>query len=337
MAAGSPEADPAFDDTKWQAIDHRGSATITAKPDGQPTLNMDPYGFHDGDVWYRGHYAGGADAKQLALFYGGGGAGLVQVWLDGKFVGQNEIASGLPRPITTALANFTLPASAQASGDHELSVMVRNDGHNWDLDGDDFHKEARGLISASLERPGGRGFAIPISWKIQGKLGGEDLPDPVRGPANNGGQYGERMGWHLPGFDDAGWRSSPVPAASTQAGTTWYRTSVTLAVPKGEDTTIALAFGDTSTPRSVAKYRALIFVNGWNMGQFIAHIGPQRIFPIPEGILNHHGPNSIALAVTSDGAPGDALEQVKLVSLRTVKGGVSVKLVPAPSTPSQLK
>jgi hypothetical protein len=298
---------------------------------------MDPYGFHDGDVWYRGHFQGGADAKQLALFYGGGGAGLTQVWLDGKFIGQNEIASGLPRPITTALATLTLPASAQASGDHVLSVMVRNDGHNWDLDGDDFHKEARGLISASLEQPGGRGFAIPISWRIQGKQGDESLSDTARGPANNGGQYGERMGWHLPAFDDAKWQPATVPAASAQAGTTWYRTNVTLAVPKGEDTTIALAFGDTTTPRSIAKYRALIFVNGWNMGQFIAHIGPQRIFPIPEGILNHHGPNSIALAVTSDGAPGDALEQVKLVSLRTVRGGVPVKMVAAPATLSDLK
>ncbi|MDO6412868.1 beta-galactosidase [Sphingomonas sp. BIUV-7] len=336
MAAGSPEADPAFDDRKWQAIDKRGSATITAKPDGQPTLVMDPYGFHDGDVWYRGHFQGGADAKQLALFYGGGGAGLVQVWLDGKFVGQNEIASGLPRPITTALAKFDVSA-AQAPGDHVLSVMVRNDGHNWDLDADDFHKEARGLISASLDRPGGRSFAIPIAWKIQGKKGGEDLPDPARGPANSGGQYGERIGWHLPGFDDARWQSATVPAATAQAGTTWYRTNVTLSVPKSQDATIALAFGDTTTPRSIAQYRALIFVNGWNMGQFIAHIGPQRVFPIPEGILNHHGPNSIALAVTSDGAPGDALEQVRLVTMRNVKGGIPVRMVAAPTTPAQLK
>ncbi|PZU07565.1 beta-galactosidase [Sphingomonas sp.] len=337
MAAGSPETDPAFDDSRWQPIDRRSAATITAKPDGQPTMTMDPYGFHDGDVWYRGRFRGGADAKQIALYYGAGGAGLVQVWLDGKFVGQDELPSGLPRPITTGLARLALPAEAQAPGEHVLSVMVRNGGHNWDLDSDEFHKEARGLVSASLEQPGGRSFAIPIAWKIQGKQGGEDLPDPARGPANNGGQYGERMGWHLPGFDDRGWKPAIVPAASAQAGTTWYRTNVTLAVPKGQDATIGLAFGDTGTPRSIAKYRALIFVNGWNMGQFVAHIGPQRIFPIPEGIINHHGPNSIALAVTSDGAPGDALEAVKLVALRNVKGGVPVRMVAAPTTPAELK
>jgi hypothetical protein len=81
----------------------------------------------------------------------------------------------------------------------------------------------------------------------------------------------------------------------------------------------------------------LIFVNGWNMGQFIAHVGPQRVFPIPEGVLNHRGRNSIALAVTSDGAPGNALEQVKLVTLRNVRGGIPVRMVAAPTTPSELK
>ncbi|WP_380781679.1 beta-galactosidase [Sphingomonas sp. R86520] len=329
-APGSPEAAPGFDDTSWQAIDGRGSGTTTAKPDGQPNLTMDSYGFHDGDVWYRGRFTGTPDAKQIALFYGAGGSGMVQVWVDGQFVGQNELPSGLPRPITTGLARFDLPASAQSGGEHVVSVMVRNNGHNWDLDSDDYHKEARGLVSASIEAPGGRSFGVPIAWKIQGKLGGEDLPDPARGPANNGGQYGERVGWHLPGFDDKAWAAATIPATTATPGTTWYRTRFDLAVPKGQDTTIALAFGDTTTPRSVARYRALLFVNGWNMGQFIAHVGPQRVFPIPEGILNHHGANTVALAVTSDGAPGDAIEQVRLVTMRNVRGGVPVRTVAAP-------
>ena len=97
-----------------------------------------------------------------------------------------------------------------------------------------------------------------------------------------------------------------------------------------------LAFGDTDVPRSKARYRVLLFVNGWNMGQFIAHVGPQRVFPIPEGILNHRGSNTVALAVTTDGAPGDALEAVKLVALRNVAGGVPVRMVPAPAHPAEL-
>jgi beta-galactosidase GanA len=336
MAKGSPEADPAFDDSAWQAIDKRSYASITARPDGQPNMSMDAYGFHDGDVWYRGRFTGTPDARALSLYYGAGGSGLVQAFVDGQFVGEAETPGGLPRPITTGTARFALPANAQ-SGEHVVSVMVRNNGHNWDLDSDDFHKEARGLISASIEAPGGRSFGIPIAWKIQGKQGSEDLPDGARGPANNGGQYGERMGWHLPGFNDKAWAKASVPAAQADAGTNWYRTSFALNVPKGQDATIGLSFGDATTPRSPGRYRVLIFVNGWNMGQFVAHVGPQRTFPVPEGILNHRGKNHIALAVTSDGQPGDALESVRLVTLHTVKGGLPVQMVAAPNAPSDLK
>ncbi|MBC9032408.1 beta-galactosidase [Sphingomonas sp. JC676] len=338
MAAGTPEAEPKFDDSNWQKIDNRAYASITTRPDGQPNLLMDAYGFHEGDVWYRGRFTGGARAERLRIHYGAGGSGIAQVFLDGVLIGQNELPDGLPRPITAGAFSIELPEEARAPGEHVLSAMVRNNGHNWDLDADDFHKEARGLVSASIEPVAGPSFAVPIAWRIQGRAGGEDLADPVRGVANNGGQYGERMGWHLPGFDDRSWKPADVPAIETRAGTTWYRTSFDLAVPKGQDATIGIALGDTSKPRSAsAAYRVLIFVNGWNMGQFIAHVGPQRIFPVPEGILNHRGRNTIALAVTSDGVAGDALEEVKLVTLRDVKGGLPVRMVPAPATPGELK
>jgi beta-galactosidase GanA len=209
--------------------------------------------------------------------------------------------------------------------------MVRNNGHNWDLDADDFHKEARGLVSVSIEPLTGPSFAVPIEWKIQGRAGGEDFADTARGVPNNGGQFGERMGWHLPDFNDSAWHSVTLPAAQMSAGTSWYRTRFDLAVPEAHDATIGIAFGDTSKPRSAASYRALIFVNGWNMGQFIAHAGPQRVFPIPEGVLNHRGPNVIALAVTTDGLPGNALEETRLVVMRQVRGGLPVSRVSAPT------
>ncbi|MGK6319436.1 glycoside hydrolase family 35 protein [Sphingomonas sp. DT-204] len=333
----TPEAAPDFDDGGWQAIDNRPYASITARPDGQPNMLMDAYGFHEGDVWYRGRFAGSSNAERIRLHYGAGGSGLVQVFLDGRFIGQDETPGGLPRPITTGVAELALPEVARAPGEHVLSVMVRNNGHNWDLDADDFHKEARGLISVSIEPRTGPSFAVPIAWRIQGRRGGEVLADPVRGVANNGGLYGERVGWHLPGFDDSAWTTATLPAAETQPGTSWYRTEFTLDVPEGQDATIAIQLGDPARPRSPVDYRTLLFVNGWNMGQFIAHVGPQRTFPVPEGILNHRGRNHIALAVTSDGKPGNALETVRLVTLRNVKGGIPVHMVAAPSRPSELR
>ncbi len=331
MAPGSPEADPGFDDGAWAAIDNRAYASITARPDGQPNMSMDAYGFHDGDVWYRGRFAGTPDAQRLRLYYGAGGSGMVQVFVDGVLAGQDELPGGLPRPITTGAVTVALPDAARTPGEHVVSVMVRNNGHNWDLDADDFHKEARGLISASIERQSGPSFAIPVAWKIQGRQGGEDIVDTVRGVPNNGGQYGERMGWHLPGFDDARWAKATLPATTAPAGTSWYRTRFDLNVPKGQDATIGLQFGDASVPRSPVDYRVLLFVNGWHMGQFIAHVGPQRTFVIPEGVLNHRGRNVVSLAVTSDGKPGNALESVKLVTMRNVRGGVPVRMVDASS------
>ena len=210
--------------------------------------------------------------------------------------------------------------------------MVRNNGHNWDLEADDAHKEPRGLISVSLSRQAGPSHAVPIAWRIQGNKGGESIADPVRGPMNNGGLYGERQGWHLPGFDDSKWSRA---AAEAKAGTQWHRTTFRLDVPKGHDASIGLTIGDPETPRSPVSYRALIFLNGWNMGQFIAHIGPQRRFVLPNGILDPNGENSLAIAVTSDGDKGNRLEPVRLVNLETVRGGVPVRLVASPQWESK--
>jgi beta-galactosidase GanA len=172
---------------------------------------------------------------------------------------------------------------------------------------------------------------VPIDWRIQGNSGGEHIADPARGVFNTGGQYGEREGWRLPGFPDAHWETAAPTDAPPAPGTYWLRTHFTLDLPRGHDVQLGLAFGDVSQPRSSHENRALIFVNGWNMGQFIAHIGPQRVFVLPPGILNPNGANTLALAVTSDGAPDNALESVRLIVMRVARGGVPVEIVSAPS------
>jgi beta-galactosidase GanA len=326
----SPEAQPGFDDSAWIKADRRASAaqTWTQPERGQPTLAMSDYGFHHGDVWYRGR-VDIADARnnQLELFYGAGGAGMMQVWIDGRFVGQHELDVGRSFPETTDSVKLAL--GALRPGPHLIAVMVRNNSHNWDLMADDAHREARGLISASLTSRGGKRFAVPIAWRIQGNQGGEDIADTLRGPLNNGGLYGERQGWHLPATAThtagSGWTRAKTGDAPPAPGTYWLRTSFRLDLPKDHDIQLGLSFGDAKAVRSMRENRALIFVNGWNMGQFIAHIGPQRTFVIPPGILDPNGENTIALAVTTDGKAENALEPVKLVTLRAVRGGVPLK------------
>ncbi|AGL17111.1 beta-galactosidase [Actinoplanes sp. N902-109] len=306
-SAESPEAEPGFADDAWRTADLQTTNSTTKPPAGQPVLTADDYGFHHGDIWYRGRFSGPAPAT-VSLDFGGGGAGLLQAWLDGTYLGQMVLPTGLSSPPTRGTATLAVPESLRTDGPHVLAVMVRNDSHNEDGGVNDAHKEGRGLISTTL---------TGVTWKLQGARG----TDAKRGPLNNGGLYGERNGWYLPGFRDRGWRTASVPAATARPGTSWYRTSFDLRVPAGHDASLGLTIGDPAVPRNDRHYRVLIFVNGWNMGQYIADVGPQHTFVLPTGVLDTHGRNTIALAVTSDGGAADALESVRLTNLATVRGG----------------
>ena len=328
---GSPEASPLFDDSSWTVANKTNTNSTTPPPAGQSVLTADDYGFHHGDVWYRGHYSGAGTATTIALHYGGGGAGMLQAWLDGRYLGQNVLPSGLSSPPTTGTATFAIPADLQTDSAHELSVMVRNDGHNEDGGVNDAQKEGRGLISVTLTDASSAQVSAPIAWKIQGDQGGEDIADPVRGPLNNGGLYGERAGWYLPGYPDSDWATATVPASSAAPGTSWYRTTFDLNIPSVDDPSLGITIGDPTTPHSSANYRALIFVNGWNMGQYIANVGPQHTFVIPNGVLNPDGENTLAIAVTSDGGAGNGLERVSLTNLGTVAGGVPLTIDNSPT------
>ncbi len=326
-ASGSPESKAAFDDSTWAAADHTTTTSTTPPPAGQPVLTADDYGFHQGDVWYRGHYSGAGAATSVTLRYGGGGAGMAQAWLDGTYLGQSVLPSGVSAPPTTGTVTFAVPAGLQTDGAHVLSVMVRNDGHNEDGGVNDAQKEGRGLISVTMA-----GATPSVDWRIQGNLGGENLPDPARGIMNVGGSYGERTGWYLPGYPDRKWATDSVPDTGSAApGTTWYRTTFGLKVPAADDASLGLTIGDPDTPQSAAHYRALIFVNGWNVGQYIADVGPQHTFVLPTGVLNPHGTNTLAIEVTSAGGAGNGLEHVALTNLGTVRGGVPVTMDAAPS------
>ena len=164
------------------------------------------------------------------------------------------------------------------------------------------HKAPRGLLAASLD--GSR--RCPLAWRIRGA--GEKLTDVLRGPQNNGGLNGERAGCALPGFGDRGWKNVTLPHRDAAPGIAWYRTTVRLDLPKDQDVTVGLRFTDDPSRH----YRVLIFVNGWNMGQLINDVGPQRVFTLHRGILEHQGDNTIALAVWSADGKSGGLGEVAL-------------------------
>lgn len=47
--------------------------------------------------------------------------------------------------------------------------------------------------------------------------------DVTRGPLNEGGLFGERQGWHLPGFDDSTWAAGKPTTGISTAGVSFYR------------------------------------------------------------------------------------------------------------------
>ncbi|MDO0927863.1 beta-galactosidase [Streptomyces sp. TG1A-8] len=317
----NPEAGPAFDDSSWPLADKTSSYSVTPVPKGQPVLFADDYGFHYGDVWYRGAFTGALGIEEVSLAYTTGTQGLLMAWLDGEPLGTHR----MPVPDRTTVRRGSWDATAvlpvrerlRTPGRHVLSVLVRRMQHDQDGGALDTHKAARGLTAVSF-----RGGAPEVTWRIQGAA----APDPVRGPLNNGGLYGEREGWHLPGFPDRDWEAVTFPRAERRQGVTWYRTAFRLSVPADVDASVGLTLEDD--PHRA--YRAQVFLNGWNLGQYVNDVGPQHTFVLPNGILRTRGANTLALAVLSEFTTLSGPGRVGLTLLGRAAGGVPVTPVASP-------
>ncbi len=302
---GTPEADPAYDDSGWTLADH----DTTQNPAGVgdvPVLYADDYGFHDGDVWYRGHFTGTGNETGVTLNANtGNSTGRYSVWANGTYLGSANAAT-----------TFTFPPGTLHQGaDNVVSVLVEDMGHD-----EGTGMAPRGLTAARLA-----GSTATLTWRIQGDRGGENLIDPTRGPLNTGGLAGERAGWTLPGYPDRSWPAATLPAATSTPGITWYRSEFSLDLPAGQDVPVALRFADDPAK----KYRVQIYLNGWNLGLYVNNVGPQHDFQLPAGLLDPRGHNTLALAVWSEDATS-GLGNVSLVAQANVRGGVPVSMVDSP-------
>ena len=319
-AAGNPESAPGYDDSAWTVADRTTGFSSTPVPAGGPVLFSDDYGFHYGDLWYRASWTGARDASALQLSYQTGTQGLLMAWLDGVPLGTHRMPVPTLAQATTATwtatATLPLPADQQGDGSHVLSVLMRPMAHSEDGGANDAQKAGRGLTAAAFTLNSGSA-PTPV-WRIQGAdTAAVTAADPLRGPLNNGGLHGERSGWHLPRFDDRHWSPAVFPAAAAGQGVTWYRTGFRLRVPEGLDASIGLTLTDDPT----RAYRVQLFLNGWNLGQYINDVGPQHTFVLPNGILDPNGSNTLALAVLADGTTPAGPGSVALTLLGSVEGG----------------
>jgi hypothetical protein len=74
-----------------------------------------------------------------------------------------------------------------------------------------------------------------------------------------------------------------------------------------------------------------LFVNGYQFGKYINHIGPQTSFPVPEGILNYHGENWVALTLWAMETGGAKIEGLALEATAAIQSGYgTIELSPMP-------
>ncbi|KAK7044841.1 glycoside hydrolase family 35 protein [Favolaschia claudopus] len=308
-----PEIKADFDDSKWIVANHT-TTNIPLKPyfgDGRILYGCD-YGYCENIVLWRGHFNSTGVEESVELSINGGRS----VWLNDAWIGTAFGSSANHQHnIQETGQNYTFPAGALRDGDNVVTIIQDNMGLD-EAGGDTEYKSPRGVRGFLLHPSGTFG-----DWKVQGKIGGyTGFPDKVRGVMNEGGLYGERKGWHLPGFDTSSWESrdlalgSPGPAA----GVGFFVTTFELEIPSGVDAFISFTFEEELGQ----DYRIYLFVNGWMMGKRVANLGPQAKFPVHQGILNYQGTNTVAVALWS---LTDAVKSPKLslVVDKVLDGGVS--------------
>lgn len=151
-------------------------------------------------------------------------------------------------------------------------------------------------------------------WRVAGTAGGESDLDPVRGVYNEDGLYAERVGWHLPGFDDSKWATVNGTSLSfTGATVRFFRTVIPpLSIPENTDVSISFVFSTPSVNNTSAgntsAFRAQLFVNGYQYGRYNPYVGNQVVYPVPPGILDYNGENTIGVAVWAQTEAGARLD-----------------------------
>ncbi|PNS14573.1 hypothetical protein CAC42_2630 [Sphaceloma murrayae] len=313
-----PEISPSYDDSAWTICD-KMTTLSPVRPLTLPVLYASDYGYHAGIRIYRGRFDN-TNITSANLTASGGLAFGWNVYLNGRLAATHL---GDPLNTTTSLTVPLDPAQLLPT-DNLLTVLIDYNGHDQTSTAQGV-ANPRGLLGASLT---GGTFK---SWKLQGNAGGArgayDL-DPVRAPMNEGGLLAERLGWHLPGFDptthlptgknlSSTTPSSPTLEGVQGSGVRYFFADVALDFPDGHDVPLAIEF---SAPKTV-KARCQLFVNGYQFGKFVPHIGPQMVFPVPEGILNHRGENRIGLSVWSQTEEGAVLDDVRLVRMGAYTSG----------------
>ncbi|KAL3480329.1 glycoside hydrolase superfamily [Aspergillus californicus] len=309
-----PERFAAYDDSgaAWVDANHMSTPNPN-KPATLPVLYANEYGFHNGVRLWRGYFNGSASSVFLNIQ--GGDAFGWSAWLNGHLIGSylgdastNQANGTLTIPATTLSTNGT---------PNVLLIIHDDTGHDQTTG----VLNPRGILEARLLSSSSDEEELEFThWRVTGTAGGESDLDPVRGVYNEDGLHAERLGWHLPGFDDSAWStvnsSSPLSSLSfTGATVKFFRTVIPpLDIPKDVDVSISFVFSTPTSSNSSSSsgdttaFRAQLFVNGYQYGRYNPYIGNQLVYPVPAGILDYNGENTIGVAVWAQTEAGASFE-----------------------------
>jgi beta-galactosidase len=276
-----PERSLDYDDSgaAWVAAD-KNSTLNPRQPATFPVLYADEYGFHAQNILWRGHFTvnnstGASAPTGVFLDVIGGTSHGWSAYLNGAFLGSTF------GNVSLAQSNRTLAfGNAAKQGENVLFVIQDNMGHDQTTGA----LNPRGILNATLL--GGNGDNVFAAWKVAGKAGGQSNIDPVRGAYNEGGLTAERLGWHLPGFDDSEWTAGSPGEGFAEAGAKFYRSVFELAIPRGFDVSLAFELAP-GVERSAL--RAQLYVNGYMFGESsfsYSGVLPRLLLPLllPRGL-----------------------------------------------------
>ncbi|KAH7241422.1 glycoside hydrolase superfamily [Fusarium tricinctum] len=319
-----PEVKKDFDDSKWPDADLKTTYNSKWPLNNSVSLYGGDYGFHVGALVFRGHFTADGSESNFKVWTFGGRAYGSSVWLDDKFLGSFTGYGTANNDTST----YKLPKT-QKGKRHVITVIVDNMGlnGNW-VPGMDETKQPRGILDWAIQTKSGKETKIS-KWKITGNLGGEDYTDKFRGPLNEGGLYFERQGYHLPSPPLSNFKSGSPFKGLKSPGVAFYTAKLKLNLPS-DKFDIPLSFVFKNNTESTGAYRALLFVNGFQYGRYVSNVGPQSVFPVPEGVLDYRGDNwiGVSLWALEKGANLEGLSLAAGVPVQT--GREPVKVVKGP-------
>ncbi|KAJ8113720.1 hypothetical protein OPT61_g4217 [Boeremia exigua] len=319
-----PELQPGYDDSAWTDADHIETNNTYWDLTTPTVLWGAEYGYNTGSLIFRGHFTATGNETVLHLNVSGGSAFASSAWVNSTFL-SSWTGTG-----DAAIANQTLSfPKLQSGSNYVLTVLVDHMGHNgnWFI-GYNEMKTPRGILGYNF--PGHTPISFPtntsraddgIRWKITGNLGGEDYRGGLRGPLNEGALYPERNGFHLPSAPTTTWASNVTLTSLNHPGVRFFQTTFKLDIPRGWDVPLSFIFdGDEFTGTGIG-WRAQLWVNGYQFGKFANGIGPQRRFPVPEGIFDYRGENTVSISIWALEEGGVGPKSIRLVSGMPVQSG----------------